>query len=251
MKQNRNIEIVQEFYREVIGKQNTAHAKKIVAKDYIQHNPHVKTGRSGLLEAIAYLGFVPKDDQAPKPFMRIFAQGDYVVVHSRFEFAGLKKIVIDLFRLEEGLLVEHWDAIKDESKTSVNGNSEIEGPTLIEDEGRTQKNRALVENFVNEVLQKRNINAVDDYVKKDMIQHRPELQKGISGIRKYAKEVKLLKIHRIVAQGNFVLTQSEAIIKVKKLVVYDIYRVEKGKIAEHWSVAQEIPAKMAHDNGML
>lgn len=251
MKQNRNIEIVQEFYREVIGKQNTAHAKKIVAEDYIQHNPHVKTGRSGLLEAIAYLKSIPKDGQAPKPFMRIFAQGDYVVVHSRFEFAGLKKIVIDLFRLEEGLLAEHWDATNDESKTSINGNSEIEGPTVIEDEGLTQKNKTLVKNFVNEVFKKGNFHSVDDYVKKEMIQHRSELQNGISGIREYAKELKVLKVHRIVGQGNFVLTQTAAMINDKESVAYDIYRVEKGKIAEHWSVVQEVPTKMAHDNGML
>ncbi len=240
-----------EFYREIIGKQNTAHAKKIIAENYIQHNPQVKTGRSGLLEAITYLKSLPQNNEALKPFMRIFAERDYVVVHSRFEFAGQKKIVIDLFRLEDGLLAEHWDAIKDESNTSVNGNSEIEGPIQIEDDALTQKNRAVVKNFVRGVLQKGNFDIVDDYVKMDVVQHHPGLQNGIPGIREYAKEVRIIKMHRMVAQGNFVLTQAEAMINDKESVAYNIYRLEEGKIAEHWSVTQEIPVKMAHDNGML
>jgi len=65
--------------------------------------------------------------------MRILTDNDYVVVHMNIEFGGQKKIVLDLFRLENGFIAEHWDAIQNESENSINGNSEIEGPVLIED----------------------------------------------------------------------------------------------------------------------
>jgi predicted SnoaL-like aldol condensation-catalyzing enzyme len=60
------------------------------------------------------------------------------------------------------------------------------------------------------------------------------------------------KIHKVLGEGNFVLTVSEGEFMGKKQVFYDLFSVEKDKIVEHWDVIQEIPTEgLAHNNGMF
>ena len=58
-------------------------------------------------------------------------------------------------------------------------------------------------------------------------------------------------LHRVIGEGNFVLTQSEGESGGKPSAIYDLFRVEHGKIAEHWEVIQEIPAESKNTNGMF
>jgi predicted SnoaL-like aldol condensation-catalyzing enzyme len=59
------------------------------------------------------------------------------------------------------------------------------------------------------------------------------------------------KVHLTLGEGNFVFTQSEGIYDGAATAFYDLWRVEDGKIAEHWDVVQTIPEEFAHDNGMF
>jgi len=59
------------------------------------------------------------------------------------------------------------------------------------------------------------------------------------------------KVHRILGEGNFVLTQSEGRWNGKAQAFYDLFRIQEGKIVEHWDIIQEIPSSMAHNNGMF
>ena len=61
----------------------------------------------------------------------------------------------------------------------------------------------------------------------------------------------LHKTHRIIAEGNFVVFHSEGEWGGKPQSFFDLFRVEDGKIVEHWDVIQEIPSEMAHENGMF
>lgn len=251
MKQQVNTQIVIDFYNNVIGKQDLDYAKKIVTENYIQHNPQVKTGKGGFLEAIAFLKTIPQPKNPPKPFMRIITDDNYVIVHLSVALAGQQKIVLDLFRLENGLIAEHWDAIQDTSETSQNGNSEIEGPIVIENEENTLQNKKIVKDFTKQVLINRNFETLDRFISKDFIPHHPKMAKGLQGFTEYNQKITILKIHRILGQRNFVVTQSEAIINNNNFVIYDIYRLYDNMIVEHWSVSQIIPKVMAHNNGMI
>ena len=59
------------------------------------------------------------------------------------------------------------------------------------------------------------------------------------------------KIHRILGEGNFILAQSEGHWNGKPQAFYDLFRIKDGMIVEHWDIIQEIPAEMAHENGMF
>jgi predicted SnoaL-like aldol condensation-catalyzing enzyme len=80
--------------------------------NYIQHSAHIPPGRDGLRNLIA----------STPPTMRyesglIMASGEYVMVHGRFSGLGLTAnwIVVDILRIQNGLLTEHWDVIQDEA----------------------------------------------------------------------------------------------------------------------------------------
>lgn len=250
MKHN-NKQIVLDFYKNAIGKADSVYASKVLADEYIQHNPSVKTGKNGFLEMIPFLKQLPRPEKPSKPMMRVISEDDFVVLHFQVEFAEQKKTVLDLYRLENGLIAEHWDAIMDNAPSTKNGNTEVEGPLIIAQKNLTSTNKQLVKNYVNQVLVGRNFEQMPQYLVSNLIQHNPEIDNGIDPLKSYYSEVFIEKIHRIIGEGNFVVTQSKGHKAGKAWVFYDIYRLEKARISEHWSVSQSIPEQMAHTNGMI
>lgn len=82
------------------------------------------------------------------------------------------------------------------------------------------------------------------------IQHNPNLPDNLSGLLKILGDLaqqgivlKYDKTHRVLGRGNFVLVMSEGYFGKTHNAFYDLFRVENGKIAEHWDVTEEIPAK--------
>lgn len=250
MKHN-NKQIVLDFFINAIGKADSTYASKALTNDYIQHNPSVKSGKAGFLEMISFLKQLPKPDNPTKPFIRAICEDNYVVLHFEVEFAGQKKTVLDLYRLDNGLIAEHWDAIKDSSPSTTNGNPEVEGPNMIENKELKDKNKSIVENYANKVLVTRNFEQMPNYLNSNLIQHNPEIDNGLVSLKSFYKDVSIEKVHRIIGEGNFVVTQSNGKKEGKEWVFYDVYRLDKGKITEHWSVGQLIPENMAHANGMI
>ncbi len=93
---------------------------------------------------------------------------------------------------------------------------------------------------------------MESYFRKDLYdQHNPVVQDGPAALKAALKEIKNDRIHRVIGEGNFVLTQSEGSWNGTHIAIYDLFRVDNGKIVEHWDVLQEIPSQMAHENGMF
>jgi predicted SnoaL-like aldol condensation-catalyzing enzyme len=87
---------------------------------YRQHNPLIEDGLDGLKKVAAWL------TDARCEIKRVFADGDYVILHSHFH--GLTdnprgEAVVDILRLEDGKVVEHWDVIQPIPEISANGNT--------------------------------------------------------------------------------------------------------------------------------
>ena len=249
-----NKEIVLSFYQEVVGKRNTELAKEIIAEDYIQHNPMVKTGLSGVLEAIEYLKQIPIKESSESPLKRIIGEDEYVAVHLFVEVGNVKQVVMDLFRVKGGKLVEHWDAIEIVKPETKNGNSMINGIGKISNHELREENKKIVNQYVQKILIKRKAKKIEEYVHGNLIQHHPGIENGLNGLENYLEgsgEWKIDKVHKIIGEGNFVLVQSKGSMENNDHVFYDLYRLENRKIIEQWSVRQEIPEKMAHNNGMI
>jgi predicted SnoaL-like aldol condensation-catalyzing enzyme len=96
------------------------------AKDYIQHNTFIPPFRDGLRSLVAQLP--PGSNYEPGI---IVAEGDYVVIHGRYSgYTPVPQIIIDIFRLQDGMLAEHWDVIQDEvpSSLTISGNAQFTNP---------------------------------------------------------------------------------------------------------------------------
>ena len=107
----------------VQGHVTEAALKYISPTRYIQHNPMVADGRDAFLQTIPAL---VKASGRRAEIKRIVAEGDLVVVHARTTVPGkpeeAARAVMDIFRIENGLIVEHWDTIQEVPATTANGN---------------------------------------------------------------------------------------------------------------------------------
>ena len=118
----RNKKMVAEFYDLIINKKDYESAKKYMGPRYKQHNPLVKDWPDGLREFIEFLK--TNAPEAHSEIIQSFADGDYVIlhVHSLRQPNTRGRAIIEIFRLENGLIDEHWDVIQEIPETSANPN---------------------------------------------------------------------------------------------------------------------------------
>src|ERR1700761_5753824 len=132
METKSNKTIVLECYRKIIRDLDLSLVDEYVSDNYIQHSPTVKTGKAGLLEMLNFLKMIPKPaGEQPSPIIRVIAEDDLVAVHLDVKFMGKRVAVVDIFRIADGKLAEHWDVgqtIPDEEGliTMTNGTKVID-----------------------------------------------------------------------------------------------------------------------------
>src|ERR1700687_193703 len=107
-----NKAIVLEAFDTLFNKRDYAAAEPFWSPKYIQHSAHIAPGREGLFDLIKSLPPTLRYEPGT-----IVADGDSVMVHGRFSDFGLlvNWIAADIVRIEDGVLIEHWDVIQDEA----------------------------------------------------------------------------------------------------------------------------------------
>ena len=116
-----NKAIVLEAFDTLFNKRDYAAAERFWSPQYIQHSSHIEPGRAGLFDLIKGIPPTLRYEAGT-----IVADGDFVIVHGRFSNFGapVNWIAADVVRIEDGILVEHWDVIQDEvtKEQSKSGN---------------------------------------------------------------------------------------------------------------------------------
>jgi predicted SnoaL-like aldol condensation-catalyzing enzyme len=113
----RNKALVIEAMTALFQRRDSSAVERLYAADYVQHNPDIPQGREALKDIVAGLF----SDIWYEPGMMI-AEGDLVAIHGRITgWSLLPQVVIDLFRIENGKLAEHWDVLQDEVKAPPGG----------------------------------------------------------------------------------------------------------------------------------
>ncbi|WP_282181832.1 nuclear transport factor 2 family protein [Aliiroseovarius marinus] len=234
-------------------------AGQLLKEDYIQHNPAVPTG------AAPILGFLPalKESGLSTTVHRVISEGDLVVLHVTYEnaqaFGAETQVAFDVFRVEDGKVAEHWDNLQAAvpADQTASGNTMTDGVTEVTDKEKTAENKALVEGFLADVLYGAAPEKITDYISTETyIQHNPMVGNGLDGLgaalqamAESGNAMKYEETHMVVADGNFVFTASEGKLGTQDTAFFDLFRVDGGKIVEHWDTISEIPAEMAHENG--
>lgn len=213
---------------------------------YIQHNLAVGDGLEGFGEVMKML----PEGSARAKVVRAFQDGDYVFTHTKYNFFG-PKIGFDIFRFEDGLIVEHWDNLQEIASKTASGRTQIDGPTEISDLDKTEVNKQLVKGFVDDVLMGANPAKITEYISTERyMQHNPAVADGlgplgeaIAAMAKAGTPMVYTQNHMLLGEGNFVLTVSEGQFLGKHSAFYDLFRIESGKIVEHWDTIETIPSK--------
>ena len=109
--QQENKDLVLKAFDTLFNKRDYAAAETFWSPKYLQHSAHIEPGREGLFNLIKSIPATLKYEPG-----LIVAEGDFVIVHGRFSGMGLPVnwIAADILRIDNGILVEHWDIIQDE-----------------------------------------------------------------------------------------------------------------------------------------
>ncbi len=208
-------------YCQAVNTYDESAIEKMVDENYIQHNPFVPTGRA------AFISLLPKlrEHGSKIQNFRMFQDGAYIVMHHLWTnarpFGADEMVAFHILRIDHrGLIAEHWNAMTDatlRSRTSLIG-----GQTEIRDLEKTEMNRSKIVDLFSE------------------------------NRRNEKLDIDIQRQHRVFAEGNFVLSISEAIANGIHSACYDLFRIENGFIAEQWNVYQKIPKEnLANSNTMF
>jgi predicted SnoaL-like aldol condensation-catalyzing enzyme len=217
----------------------------IDSQKFVQHDLSIPDGKAGFKTFLARL---PKDSYKVTP-VRLFHDGDVVVAQSVVEWDG-PKVAFDIFRFDHGKVVEHWDNLQPRNADpNQSGHTMTDGPTAVADESQTEANKALVQKFIEQVIIGEKVDGFDSFFDGDKyIQHDPGLGDGTSDLKSiltgYAASgtpTGYTNLVTVLGQGNFVLAITSGSAGGKPAAFYDLFRVDHGKLAEHWDTIQELP----------
>lgn len=229
--------------------------------NYIQHNPFIPTGLESFIQMLPIL----QENGTTAENIRMFQDGNYVFMHNIWRnakpFGADEMVSFDIIRLDEnGKVAEHWDAMTALVTETASGRTQTDGPTVAKDLDKTAENKALAKSMVEDILMGKAPEKITDYISTAQYdQHNPGIKDGLAGIVAAVEALtaqnnmfRYTKIHKVLGEGDFVLTVSEGEWNGKQQVFYDLLRFDDGKAVEHWDVIQEIPTEgLANNNGMF
>jgi predicted SnoaL-like aldol condensation-catalyzing enzyme len=235
---------------DIFRKKDVTAVDRYFAEPFAQHDPSLADGLAGVK---AFAGEVASSPAADITIYRTLVDGDFVLLHSKYQgvarYAG-SAIAFDLFRFKDGKIVEHWGGQEPEEPPNLSGRTQVDGPTAVLDREKTEANRALVRNYRETVMVALRFDRIEEFIEgAHYAQHASKIGDGIARLREriasVAKEGGQLYLtpRRFVAEGNFVLVLSEGDLPSGPTALYDLFRVENGKIVEHWDVLTPVPPR--------
>jgi len=213
---------------------------KFVAADFRSHDNNLKDNASNFV-----------GDQNTTPYrsvevIRVIADNDLVATHS-IARGEKTEIRFDVFKFWNGQVIEHWSNVQDSIGVNPQGHSHTDGPVRPKDIEYTDDNRKRVTDFVTDCLIDKKGSSLGYFRFNHYIQHNPEIGDGFTGMffrflkmKKDKKTIQYTKLNTVIAEGDFVLAVSEGLINERPTLFYDLFRLEKNKIVEHWDVVDSM-----------
>jgi predicted SnoaL-like aldol condensation-catalyzing enzyme len=239
---------------ELFGDKDPSAVDRWVSPSYCQHSSLAADGPDALRDLVANLPSGFSYESA-----RVIADGDLVAMHGTYLGFGPDPLVaFDVFRVEDGKLAEHWDGLTPVVAQTVSGRSQVDGPTQPSPSADTEASRELVTTFAQQVLVGADYSVLTDFISTETYdQHNPGAGDGLGGfgdaVARWTAEGKNLDyrtIHHVIADHDFVLVHCEGTFGVE-VAYWDLFRVQDGKIVEHWDVIAPVPPQLPHNNGVF
>jgi predicted SnoaL-like aldol condensation-catalyzing enzyme len=247
--EEQNKAIVLRVYTEVLGQNKTDLVKELFSADYVQHDSTVPSGPEGQIKLFENLK--AKTPGLVATVKHIAADGDLVAVHWHASATPNNEVsgqaVVDLFRLANGKIVEHWDGYQDAPATTASGNSLFSdvyhypqgAPTLSE--AQEEANKQMVVSAYSGLFNDHKLELLDQYWDPQYFQHNPMVPNGTAGLKQLLQGMPagggpVMTFSHVVADQDLVWTFAQMGSGSSGGMLTDIFRVVDGKIIEHWDV---------------
>lgn len=177
---------------------------------------------------------------------RVFQDGDYVVLHS----SDTQNASFDVFLFEGDLIVEHWQNAQALGAPNPSGRTMVDGTTKIT--GRStadlEANKKILAEVGRIIAEGEPYEGLAELYHENMVQHASYMGDGFAALLAIlgpppAGVTSQSINHLRLADGDFVFTASEDRTDGKSTAYFDFFRIENGKIAEHWDTVQKVPAR--------
>lgn len=216
---------------------------------YTQHSTGVADGQEGFIAS--FEPFIERNPVREFRVVRALQDGSHVFVqvYQNLNNGDAEWHTTDFFDSDaNGKIIEHWDVIAEVTPPNPSGRTQIDGPTEITDFFETEENKKLVVDFVNTCLIGRDLSGVTNFINEDTyLQHNPGVGDGLGNFIAFygATDCPLTyqECFLAVAEGNFVATLNRAKMVDQDLCQVDLFRVDGGKIVEHWDNSEPVPPK--------
>lgn len=216
-------------HTDLLVKKDMSAIDKYFGEPYIQHNPSLVNGLEFLRKFKA--ANVPR---AKTTILRCFADRDMVFFQEKVEALMPTPLDFwDLYRLEDGKIVEHWDCFQVTAEPQhINGHSPFDGVTESSDSDMTEVTRALILKLVNNVFVCRKPQEIGLYVSPTVIQHAPGIEDGIESWMRHIKmsqwftgDIQYDAVRKLVVEGNFAVSLSQGTVGCEPHQFWDMWRV--------------------------
>ena len=251
-----------DMWRAMVDARNMEVAKQYIDEIYIQHNPIADTGWDGLVEYFESLGEpLEIPERMIRPLVAVLAEGDLVAMAWVDERTHPQTgepyttTIFNLWRFENGKIVEHWDhgtlpeGMLPKEYVPVVPHPDHEA-ALASDDPQLAANKRLVYDMWRTLLDAQQIDTASQFLAEDYIQHNPIANTGLDGFLAFFEPIAQPRpvadtvptMVNIVAEGDLVImgTMTEYLDSAGNPYTttwFDMWRVENGKLAEHWDNA--------------
>lgn len=208
------------------------------APDFLHHSSLASGGLDDLRAFVSGL-----DSAACYELVRVFADGDRVAMHGRY--TGVRErplIAFDVYRVSGDRIVEQWTGIQAEAGPNPSGHTMLDGPTEVSAPEQTEDTRSFLTLFVDQILLGQQPDRFADFIGA-YIQHNPLIADGLEGLgaARASISAEYRQLHLTVIEGEFGLLVLDGLYNGEPSIYYDLFRVENGKIQEHWDVIEATP----------
>jgi predicted SnoaL-like aldol condensation-catalyzing enzyme len=248
-----DIEKVLTVFRGVAGRDAELATKYLNLTKYTEHSPHVADGVEGLKEYVRHGPSKGHDLEV----VRAFQDGLYVFTQAKGDMLG-KGVFFDIFRFEDGFIVEHWMVSTEAALPNQSGHTQTDGPTEAKHDQDTEENKSIVGDYYKTIHISGEHSKIPQYFHGDhCIRHEPGVRDGVAAftcdLKKLIQNRSIDEIKFLFAQGDFVFIAAKGSVDGEPCVYVDLYRIEDNKIAERWGFSERIPPRQQwkNNNDML
>jgi predicted SnoaL-like aldol condensation-catalyzing enzyme len=207
--------------------------------NYVIHRHRGDDDADGLREFILQ---VQKEEHRLK-VIRAFQDGPYVFTHSEGALLG-GNIFFDVFRLDGGLIREHWVTAAKAAPPNASGHTQTDGPTAAGPEKNTKENKALVRKYYQTIHIAGDHSQIPEYFAGDYcVRHEPGVRDGVSAFKQDLEELvknrTIDEIRLLLGEGEFVFILAKGTHQGNPCTYVDLYRVKDQKISERWGFPEQ------------